>query len=295
MDLLTNLRVFVRVAETGAFSRAASALGISQPAASRAIADLEAHYGARLFSRTTRRVSLTESGERAYQRALSLIEEAEALEADLRSADREPVGLLRITASVAHARAELVPHTAAFLAAYPRIRLDLATSDTRVDLVADGVDLAFRLGDLADSSLTARRLGEYQRVLVAAPALVSRLSALHHPDDLASAPCIVSTNMLSPRVWTLRNGDEERRIEVDGTVSAGSGRVVRDLALQGLGIAMTPCFLVRKDLDAGALVRVLPHWSAASLPLHAVWSSGRNLPRKARAYLDFIAPRLRMS
>lgn len=292
MDRLDAWRLFTRVAETGAFSRAAAEVGVSQPAASRAISDLEARYGARLLNRTTRRVTLTEAGERAYRRALVLIEEAETLEAEVRDADREPVGLLRISASVAHARAEIAPHAGAFLAQYPRMRLDFATNDGRIDLIAEGVDLAFRLGAMEDSTLTARRLGAYQRMLVAAPGLLAKIGVLKSPLALAGAPCVLSTNMLSPRVWTLSNNDRVERVEVEGQVRASTGRVVRDFAVQGLGIAMTPCFLVRRDLESGALVRVLPEWSGEPMPLNAVWASGRNLPRKARVFLDFITPKL---
>lgn len=285
----------MRVAETGAFSRAANEFGLSQPTASRAIAELERTYGVRLLHRTTRRVTLTEAGERALRRAMTLLEDADAMEAELRFADREPVGLLRLSASVAHTRAEIAPHASEFLALYPRMRLDFSTSDARVDLVAEGVDLAFRLGELQDSSLTRRSLGAYQRVLVAAPKLVARLGGIASPRELASIPCIVSTSALAARVWTLHHGDQRERLEIDGPVRASSGRVIRDLALQGLGVAMAPSFLVQRYLASGALVRVLPHWCGEPLALNAVWASGRELPRKARVFLDFIAPRLTAS
>lgn len=291
MDRIEAWRLFVRVAEAGAFSQAAAALGLSQPRASRVVADLEAHYGARLFHRTTRKVTLTETGERAYRRALILLEEAEALDAEVRHADREPVGMLRVSASVAHTRAEIAPHVSDFLTQYPRLRLDLATNDARIDLIAEGVDLAFRLGDLADSSLTARRLGAYQRMLVAAPRLLKTTGALDDPSDLARAPCVMSSGMASQRIWKLSDGAREVDVEIDGRVRATSGRVVRDLARQGLGVALTPCFLVQRDVQSGALVRVLPQWSGQPLALHALWASGRNLPRKARAFLDFLSPR----
>lgn len=292
MDRLEAWRLFVRVAEAGAFSRAAASLGLTQPQASRAIAALEAQTGARLFLRTTRRVTLTEAGERALTRARALLEEAEALDQDLRGADSEPIGLLRIGASVAHARAELTPHARDFLTLYPRMRLDFATSDARIDLIAEGVDLAFRLGDLDDSALTARRLGNYQRMLVAAPSIIERFGPFETPNNVEAAPCIQFTSIASMRTWTLARGAEQRTINIDGPVRASTGRVVRDLALQGLGIALTPCFLVRRDIEAGTLVEILPKWRGPQVPLHALWASGRALPRKARVFLDFIAPRL---
>lgn len=292
MDRLKAWKLFVRVAESGALSRAAAAFGMSQPSVSRAIADLEAAYGARLLNRTTRRLSLTEAGERAYKRALLLLEEADALEAELRVADHEPVGLLRVSASIAHARAELVPHAGAFLQQHPHIRIDFATDDARIDLVAEGVDLAFRLGALTDSSLTARGLGAYHRVLVAAPELLKRIGPIKSPTDLAGAPCLRFSTAAAPSQWSLSSDGETRAVAIDGPARASSGRVLRDLAVQGVGIAFAPCFLVRRDLESGALIRVLPDWIGPCVEAHAVWPSGRNLPRKARAFLDFIAPRL---
>jgi DNA-binding transcriptional LysR family regulator len=295
MDRLDAWRLFVRVAETGAFSRAAADLGLSQPQVSRAIAALEAQTGARLLLRTTRRVTVTEAGERALVRARALLEEADALDQDLRGADAEPLGLLRIGASIAHARAELTPHARDFLTLYPRVRLDFATSDQRIDVVAEGIDLVFRLGALEDSALTARGLGAYRRMLVAAPSVIERFGPFETPRDVEAAPCIQFTSTTSPRAWTLNRGDEQKSIAIDGPVRASTGRVIRDLAIQGLGIALAPCFLVRRDIASGALVQILADWRGPAMPLTALWASGRSLPRKARVFLDFIIPRLTAS
>ena len=181
MDRLDALRLFLRVAETGSFSRAARDLGVAQSAASRAVAGLEAELGARLLHRTTRSLSLTDAGQRACDHARDVVSGMEALAGAVRSAQAEPAGLLRVSASVAFARAELVPLVPDFLAAWPRVRLDLAARDDRIDPVAEGIDLAFRLGSIEDSRLTGRRLGGYARIVVAAPGFEAAHGRVNHP------------------------------------------------------------------------------------------------------------------
>lgn len=287
MDRLDAYRLFVRAADTGAISRAAREMGLGQPAASRLLDALEARLGARLFTRTTRRLVLTEAGRLALERARALLAEAEGLEAAVKGLDRAPAGLLRIAASVAFGRAELIPHAAAFLDAHPQMRLDFVLKDDRVDPVAEAVDLTFRLGALEDSRLTARRLGAYERVLVAAPGG----SALLKPDDLSDRPTIDFAGVAYGRLWSLSDGRRTVEIEVRGETRASSGEAVVDLAAQGLGVALLPSFAVEAPLAQGRLIRVMDGWSGPPLDLHALWAA-KELPRKARAFLDFIAPKL---
>ncbi|MBP7704481.1 MAG: LysR family transcriptional regulator [Caulobacter sp.] len=287
MDRLDAYRLFVRVADLGAISRAARELGMGQPAASRLLDALEARLGARLFTRTTRRLTLTEAGRLALDRARAVLAEAEGLEQAVRGLDRAPVGLLRVAASVAFARAVLIPHTAAFLTAHPRMRLDFVLRDERVDPVAEAVDLTFRLGPLEDSRLTARRLAAYERLLVAAPEQPRPLT----PADLATLPSIDFAGIAYGRRWPLSDGRRTVEVEARGETRASSGEAVADLAAQGLGVALLPAFAVESRLADGTLVRVLPGWRGPPLELHALWAA-RELPRKARAYLDFIAPLL---
>ncbi|MBI1187689.1 MAG: LysR family transcriptional regulator [Alphaproteobacteria bacterium] len=295
MDRLDALRVFVRVADAGSFSRAGADLGLAQPVVSRAIAALEERLGVRLFLRSTRRVALTDAGVRALERARALVEDHDAFAADMRGADRAPVGLLRISSSAAFAQDELAPHLGAFLSAYPHLKIDLAVSDARIDLVAEGVDLAFRFGDLEDSSLVAHRLGAYRRIVAASPDFLSAYGPIATPDDLARAPAIVFANTPFVREWPLvRAGGETARIEIDGRLRVSSGALVRQAAFDGLGCVFAPSFLLREALSAGRLVRILPAWEGPLQIVHAVWASGRRLPRKARVFLDHIAPLLRM-
>ncbi len=253
---------------------------------------LEDAFGARLFQRTTRKVTLTETGAKALERARLIVEEFETLGAEVRGLEREPVGMLRVSSSIAFARSELVPHVPDFLRQYPHLLLDLNTDDRQIDLVAEGVDLAFRFGALKDSSLTARRLGEYCRVLVASPAYIERAGEIRAPLDLQTARCIVFTASSQVHHWTLMKGGVRKEVEIEGDVRASTGRVVLDFARLGLGVAMLPKFLAAGSIERGELVHVLPDWKGPTIDLHAVWASGRRLPRRARAFLEFIQPRL---
>jgi DNA-binding transcriptional LysR family regulator len=287
MDRLDAYRLFVRAADTGAISRAAREMGLGQPAASRLLDALEARLGARLFTRTTRRLALTDAGRLALERARTLLAEADDLEAAVRGLDRAPAGLLRVAASVAFGRAELIPHAGAFLDAHPQMRLDFVLKDERVDPVAEAVDLTFRLGALEDSRLTARRLGAYERWLVAAPGGPAPLKA----DDLRDGPTLDFAGIAFGRRWPLSDGRRTVEVEVRGETRASSGEAVVDLAVQGLGVAMLPSFVVAAPISEARLVRVMSEWSGPPLEIHALWAA-RELPRKARAFLDFIAPRL---
>lgn len=291
MDRLAALRLFVRAVETASFSRAARDSGLSQPAVSRAVAALEADLGVRLMQRSTRRLAVTEAGQRVYVQALRLLAEEDALVEAVAGADREPVGRLRISTSVAFAATEIAPHVEAFLARYPRMRLDIVATDSRIDPIAEGVDLIFRLGDLADSRMTGRRLGTYPRWLVAAPTLAGRLRSDQPPADQLAGRCIVFSGSASAGRWRLSGKDVTAEFEATGPVTTSNGAVVMSLAVAGAGVALMPSFAVRHELDRGVLVRVMPGWEGAGLDLHALWSH-RELPRKARVWLDYLATRL---
>jgi DNA-binding transcriptional LysR family regulator len=294
VDRLDALRLFVRAAEMGSFSKAAAEANVGQPAASRTISALEERYGARLFNRTTRSLSLTEAGRSALEHARAVLEAADLLESAVRGVDREPVGLLRVSASIAFTRAELGPILPGFLARYPHVRVDLLGRDDRVDLVAEGVDVALRLGPLEDSSLRLKKIGDYQRIIVAAPELLDRVGAPEEPEDLKARPCIVFTSTPYSAVWPLLRGEERRDVEITGPVKSSNGEIVRDFACAGLGFAFAPDFLWKTPMEDGRLVRVLPDWAGPPLPLHALWS-GRDLPRKARVFLEHVTPHLTLS
>lgn len=289
MDRVDALRIFRRVAETQSFTRVAGELGLSQPTVSRAIAELEQTVGAQLVRRTTRAVSLTEAGVGYHARVLRILEELDAAEAEARGLEAGLVGLLRVQAPLAYGRAVVAGQLARFMARHPHVRVDLLLGDAIVDLAAEGCDLAIRVGELADSSLKARRLGVTRRSPHAAPGYLERAGRPAHPHELAAQRCLVFTRLATPRVWRFAQANSEVQVEVDGPFQSDSLDALRAAAVAGLGIAPLPGWLAAEDVAAGRLERVLSTWTAPATPVHAVWPATREPGAKARAFIDFIA------
>lgn len=294
MDRIDAMRLFIRVADAGSFSRAASDLGIGQPTVSRRIQDLEHRLGAELFQRTTRALGLTEAGQRFYSRAGSILAEFDEAEAEARGLDHEPVGLLRVSAANSLARRLIAPQIATFLERYPHVKCDIIAEDAITDLVGEGVDLAFRLGTLADSRLMAKRMGEVRRLVWAAPAFLDTHGTPQTPADLDGLPGLIFRQLPKGRDWTLQRGDQSVTVKMDGRLSASSGEVLLQGALDGLGLFLAPDWLVCEDANAGRLVRVLPDWEGEPLAVHAVWTSGK-LRGKAKLFAEHMAEALRFT
>lgn len=288
MDRIEAMQLFVRVADAGSFSRAAADLELGQPTVSRRIQDLEASLGTTLFQRTTRALSLTEAGERFYRRAVDILTEYDEAEAEARGLEHSPVGLLRISCSHSFARRVVAPAVPGFLAAYPSIRFDLVSDDAITDLVAEGVDLAFRLGELRDSRLMAKKLGEAPQVLWAAPEYIARHGAPKTVEDIVNHNAVVFRHTRQT-IWELRRGDELYEARVDGPFRASSGETLLEAAAGGLGIMLAPAWLASECFGDQRLVRVLPEWQGPSLSIHGVWTSGK-LRGKARLFVDHIEP-----
>lgn len=289
MDRLDRLRLFVRAAELGSFSKAASEAGVRQSTVSKAVAALESQWGVALFLRSTRRITLTETGTTAVERARAAIDAVEGLDLELTGRDREPVGLLRVHASVALARYVLAPIAAEFIKTFPHVKIDFLADDRRLDLVEAAVDIAFLLGALEDSPHFTKRVGGYDRILAASPGFLEAHHAPAAPEDLSTKHCVVFTTTPTPDSWRLLNGAKKADIAIAGPVRANSGGIVHEAMLRGVGIGFVPAFLILDDLRNGRLVRVLPQWRGAAIDVHAVWPSNRRLPGKARAFMDFVA------
>ena len=290
MDRLDAMRLFLRVADAGSFSRAAADLSIGQPTVSRRIQDLEHQLGAELFHRTTRALSLTEAGERFYARAHDILADFDDAEAEARGLDQEPVGMLRISAPHSLATLVITPSVASFLAAHPHIRVDLMTDDTYTDLVTEGVDLAFRLGELTDSSLMAKRLMVSKRSIWAAPSYLNTFGAPEQPSELDGHQGLVFRQSLQGQQWTLTNEKtgETYRTNMNGRLRGSSGDTLLQGAVDGLGLFVAPDWLVCPQVQSGRLVRVLPDWYGAELPLSVVWTGGR-LRGKSRLFVEHIS------
>lgn len=292
MDRLDTLRLFVRAAELGSFSKAAGEAGVRQSTVSKAVAGLEAQWGVALFLRSTRRISLTETGRTALERTRAALDAVDGLDLELTGRDREPVGLLRIHASVALARYVLAPIAAEFLTAFPHVKIDFLADDRPLDLVEAAVDMAFLMGALEDSPHFTKRVGGFDRILAASPGFLGQHGAPVGPDDLSDKPCVVFTTTPTPDSWRLVNGAKTAEIAVSGPVRANSGGIVHEAMLRGVGIGFVPAFLILEDLNGGRLQRVLPQWRGGGVDVHAVWPSNRRLPGKARAFMDFAAKRI---
>ena len=288
MDRLDAMRLFQRVADLGSFSRAAADLGMGQPTVSRRIQDLEHQLGAELFHRTTRALSLTEAGQRFYERAIDILDSFDEAEAEARGLDNEPVGMLRISAPNSFAKLVLTPTVAPFLA-NPHIRMDMMTDDTYTDLVTEGIDIAFRLGELEDSSLMAKRLMVAHRGIWASPSYAASNGMPQTPAELKDHQGLIFRQSIQGQQWTLRHAGtgETARVQMDGRFRGSSGDTLLHAAIDGLGIFIGPDWLVCPHVRSGELVRVLPDWRGSDLPLSVVWTSGK-LRGKSRLFVDHV-------
>ncbi len=296
MDRLSEMEAFVRVVDVGGFTDAARKLGVSKSAVSKHVSALEARLGARLLNRTTRRVSPTEIGLAYYDRAARVLSEAAEADAMAASMQGAPRGELRISAPLSFGLRHFGPAVSAFLCAYPEVSARVSLDDRFVELVAEGFDLAVRIGALPDSTLMAKKLAETAMLLVAAPAYLARRGTPACVDDLSDHDLLHYANLSSGAAWRLRgpNG-EERTVRAQGRLTVNNGDALLQAAAQGLGLALTPAFIAADALRAGAVVEVLPQARPASLGVWAVYPGGRFPQPKLRAFIDFMTERFKDS
>ena len=289
MDRLHEMQVFVAVADAGSLVKAGARLRLSPPAVTRAIASLEDRLNARLFNRTTRRLSITEAGARFLKSSKHLLAEIDNAETEAAGDEAAPHGLLTVTASVTFGRAILTPIVGAFLAAQPRVAVSANYFDRIVDLVEEGVDVAVRIGPLPDSSLVARRVGEVRRLLVASPAYLAKHGRPRKPADLKAHAIVAFTGLMPNHEIRLRDGASialAPRLEVNDAASAIAA------AEMGEGITMALSYMVARQIRERRLVAVLAEFMPGPVPVHLVYPSGRIVAPKIRAFLDFAGPRL---
>ncbi len=285
---LQQLRSFLAVVRVGSFVGAADATGLSKAAVSRHVADLEEHLGVRLLHRTTRRLSLTDDGQRFHARASELITLSEELEAETVSSGGEATGLLRINAPSTFGNLHLAPLWPRFTAAHPKVSLDITLNDRLVDLVEEGYDLAIRITNLASSQLVSRHLATTRIVLCASPDYLATHGTPTHPRELSDHQVISYSYWTGGDDWRFTGPDGDLNVRVKPRIHTNSGDTCRAAALEGQGIILQPDFLVGSDLKAGALVELMPEYRSMELGIHAVYATRKHLPMKTRRLVDFL-------
>ena len=292
MDRLANMEAFVRVADTKSFSEAARRLRSSKSLVSRQVAALEAELGVRLFHRTTRSLSLTEEGRGYHAQVARILTEIDEANLSVSKSQAAPRGRLRVSAPMSFGILHIGPAIHDFLSRYPEVELDLSLNDRFVDVVDEGFDLAIRVGRLSDSSLIARKLGQYRMMLCASQTYLKQQDAPRDPDDLKKHQCLCySTNSLVPE-WQFVSKDRKPwSVQINGPLHANNGDVLRAAALQGLGIVYLPSFIVGPDVQASTLASLLPEFVPTGTAIHAVYPHSRHLLPKVRAFIDFFAAR----
>jgi DNA-binding transcriptional LysR family regulator len=286
---LDNILIFVKVAQYESISRAARSLSMPISTVSRRLSVLESQLGVALLRRTTRRVSLTPQGREYFnecQEPLSLLQEAQRV---LTHSQQQPEGLLRITVPVVLSHDSFLQFLSGFLHAHSGIRVDLHITNTFLDLVAENIDVAVRFGDLQDSSLVAKRLGQNVRYVVAAPDFLTGREQPREPADLERHACVMLAAKNNETHWDLVSGRRKARVQVSGPVSTRDFNTVSTFVLHGHGIGLAPSFHCEEHIARGQLVRLLPKWTSPPIPVFAVYQSRKYLPLRLSVFLRALA------
>ncbi|MEZ8725002.1 LysR family transcriptional regulator [Vibrio cyclitrophicus] len=284
---IEHLKLFVRLASTHNISMAGQELGLSPAVASSHISKLEDNLGARLVHRTTRKVSLTEEGEAFLPHAEEVLSSVDAAKSAVGVGCDSPIGTLRVTASASFGRLHLVPALPGFLDRYPGLKVDLRLSDSMVDLVEGGFDIAIRISELKDSTLIARKLARDKRVVCASPDYLIKYGNPAKPQDLNDHQCI---SLIGLENWIFNTENGPKTIKASGSLRADNGEALRDAAIGGLGITVTSNWCAYEQLKNGQLIKILEDYSLTSEPaIWAVYPSSRLIAPKVRAFIDYFS------
>jgi len=293
MDRLFAMNVFARVVETGSFSKAAREFSVTQPTVTKMVASVEERLKVRLLNRNTRGVSLTESGALYYEKCKTIVREAEEAENIVQLRQTQAHGLLRISTSVAFGRRVITPLALDFMRTHPQVKLDLSFEDRYTDLVANGLDLAIRMGKLADSALGARFLGTNPWLMVAAPKYLRRRGTPRQASDLSGHDALIYSSVLGDDVWRLTTPKGEVvTVPVAGPLRSNNLSAVLAAARNGFGIAAMPRYVASESLRSGHIVEVLKSHALPEQEIHAVFPSPKLVPGKVLAFIAFLQGRL---
>jgi DNA-binding transcriptional LysR family regulator len=287
MEGFGAIPVFVAVVENGGFSAAARTLGISKSAVSKRINQLEKHLGVRLLHRTTRKLSLTEAGERYFEHAAQALTAAGQAEDAVTELQGEPQGHLRISAPMSFGRLHVAPLIPKLLQRYPKLQIDLVMDDRKVDLVAGGFDVAIRAGNLPASTLIARKLAPVRQVLCASPDYIDRYGRPGTPAELSSHNCALYSYSSDADEWTLIGEDGPETVTVSGSYQVNNSEALLEALKEGVGIGRLPTFVAGPDLKTGQLVKLFESYRLPDFTIYAVFPERQYLPAKVRVFLDF--------
>lgn len=289
---LRRLAYFVGVVETGSFTAAAERLGITKAVVSQQVARLEREFRTSLLVRTTRKVQTTELGQAFYLRCALILREAEDAFDELADTSAAPTGTLRLTAPFDYGVGVVVPAIAAFTQRYPACKVDAILSDQTLDIMSGSIELAIRVGWLAQTSLQARKIGSFRQLLVASPTMERQVAQLSRPEDIANLPFVANTALRDHLRWNFSLNEIERQVvNVQASIFLDATLAVREAVCQGAGLSVLPDFLIADDLAARRLIQVLPQWRLPSGGIHVVFPAARFRAAKVRAFVDLLAER----
>lgn len=289
---LRRLAYFVAVVETGSFTAAAERLGITKAVVGQQVARLEQEFRTSLLVRTTRKVQATEAGRAFYQRCALILHEADDAFNELAEASTEPSGMLRLTAPFDYGVGVVVPTIAAFTQRYPACKVDAILTDQTLDMMSGNIELAIRVGWLAETGLQARQIGSFRQLLVASTSLAPHLSRLTRPEDIAKLPFIANTALREHLRWNFSlSQTEHQSVTMQASIFLDATLAVREAVCEGAGLSVLPDYAIADDLASGRLIQVLPQWRLPSGGIHAVFPSARFRPAKVRAFVDLLATR----
>lgn len=290
MDRLRLMEIFVRVVETGNFSAVAREERSTQSAVSKQVQALETMLGAKLLVRSTRSHALTEAGKRYYERCRQVLDTLEEARVEVQRTENDISGVLRVAAPVSFGRLHIVPRLKAFFERYPRLKIDLQLDDGFVDLVVGGIDLAFRVGELKDSRLIARRIGTAHRAVLASSDYLARHGEPQHPAELRDHQCIVYTGLANLSEWQFQDEDGgQHAVRINGNLQSNSSEAIRQAVIEGLGICYTPQWVYGDDIRAGRVQPILTRYRATPLPLNVVFQPARRPSIKISHFVSFFA------
>lgn len=289
---LRRLTYFVSVVETGSFTAAAERLGITKAVVSQQVARLEHEFRTSLLVRTTRKVQATEAGQAFYLRCAVILREAEHAFEDLAETSAEPAGMLRLTAPIDYGVGVVVPAIAAFAKQYPACKVDAILRDQMLDIMSDNIELAIRVGWLAETSQQARKIGNFRQLLVAPTSMTSQVARLTRPDEIADLPFVANTALPDHLRWNFsRNETERQAVNVQASIFLDATLAVREAVCEGAGLSVLPDYAIADELATGRLIQVLPQWRLPSGGIHVVFPAARFRPAKVRAFVDLLAHR----